>query len=288
MRYAQGNPVTVVTTVRQRNVDGTYSLVNAGTLTLTIQRPDASTQAYAAPTNDGTGLYHQDVPAADLTQLGHYQYKWVSTGAGAGVSVGDFDVFDPFEPAVLPLQDAKDELNITAAVTTNDNELQDKIGTIQNLLERFTGGPIINRQITERADVTSGFTTIVLRKRPLVSVQSITSVASGATVSVADLDLDPNANIVRRKLGLPFIIYWYGPVLVVYTAGWGTVAPTNFNQAARIILKHQWETQRGPSLRPSMAGEEPTPPTVILPGTDTEIPYRAMELLSPFGLEAYV
>ena len=65
------------------------------------------------------GLYHVDVPAVDLTQLGHYQYAWVSTGTGAGVAPGDFDVYDPYEVAVLSLQDAKDALNIPQATTTS-------------------------------------------------------------------------------------------------------------------------------------------------------------------------
>ena len=73
--------------------------------------------------NDGTGLYHQDIPVTDLTTLGHYQYVWTATGTGAGVSFGDFDVFDPFEVALLPLQDAKDALNIPQATTTYDNEI---------------------------------------------------------------------------------------------------------------------------------------------------------------------
>ena len=86
-RYPVGQPVRLSATVK----DVTGALVNAGALTLTVQKPDASTQAYASPTNDSTGTYHQDVPTADLTSVGHYQYKWVSTGTGAGVSYGSFD-----------------------------------------------------------------------------------------------------------------------------------------------------------------------------------------------------
>src|SRR6266704_5455232 len=107
-RYAQGQPIRLSTTVK----DLTGTLVNATALTLTVSKPDASTQAYAAPTNDGTGLYHQDIPTADISLLGHYSYKWVATGTGAGVSFSNFEVFDPLEVSVLSLQDAKDHLNI--------------------------------------------------------------------------------------------------------------------------------------------------------------------------------
>lgn len=90
-RYALGQPIRLSTTIR----DVTGVLVAAGTLTLTLQKPNATQQVYPSPTNDGVGLYHQDVPAGDLTQLGAYQYEWVATGAGAGVIGGTFTVYDP-------------------------------------------------------------------------------------------------------------------------------------------------------------------------------------------------
>jgi hypothetical protein len=39
------------------------------------------------------------VAATDLIQLGYYAYAWVSTGTGAGVAPGGFDVFDPLPVA---------------------------------------------------------------------------------------------------------------------------------------------------------------------------------------------
>ena len=141
-RYPQGQPVRLSATVR----DVTGALVNAGTISLVVKLAQADgTQAvtgtYASPVNDSTGLYHQDVPVTDLAANGHYQYAWTSTGAGAGVSYGEFDVFDPFEVSVLPLQDAKDQLNIPQATTTSDAEIQSYIATIESCLERATGGP---------------------------------------------------------------------------------------------------------------------------------------------------
>ena len=116
-RFPLGAPIRQSTTVRQLNVDGTTTLVNATTLTLTVQKPDATQQVYSTPSNDDIGKYHQDIPASDLTQAGHYQLIWTATGTGAGVQPSDFDVYDPFEPAVLPRQDAKDMLNIPQAST---------------------------------------------------------------------------------------------------------------------------------------------------------------------------
>src|SRR5882762_11179827 len=122
-RYPLGQPVRVSTTIK----DLTGSPVDAGALKLTVKKPDATTQDYLTPTHDGaagSGTYHQDIPAADATQLGHYAYVWTATGAGAGVSgPAAFDIIDPFEVTVLSLQDAKDALNIQQTIVTNDAEI---------------------------------------------------------------------------------------------------------------------------------------------------------------------
>ncbi len=298
-RYPLGAPVRVSTTVRQLNVDGTTTLVNATTLTLVVKLANADgtstvTGTYTSPVNDSTGTYHQDIPVTDLTGLGHYQYTWTATGTGAGVSFGDFDVFDPFETAVLPLQDAKDALNIPQAVTSSDTELQSYIATIESNLERATGGPLVNRTITaERTEMMSYQTVIPVRQRPLVSVTSIIS-ASGAAIDIsAGLKLDVNAGLIRRPLGLPFygpFFAWLPEVYVTYVAGWGTSVPAAFGIFARIVLQNLWRTQHGPSARPSMGGEEMTTP----PGFGFAIPNQAAELLAgsqngiPFLSEAYV
>lgn len=298
-RYPLGAPVRQSTTVRQLNVDGTTTLVNATTLTLVVKIANAdgtstTTGTYASPANDGTGLYHQDIPATDLTTAGHYQYTWTATGTGAGVSFGDFDVFDPFEPALLPLADAKDQLNIAQTITTYDSELQSYIATIETSLEAYTGGPLVNRTISnERAEMMNWQTVICVRQRPLVSVTSITSASGGAIDISAGLDLDTNAGTIRRKLGLPFygpFFQWLPQVTVTYVAGWGTQMPAAFNLAARMILQHLWRSQHGPAERPSMGGEE----TVVLPGWGYAIPNQAAELLAgslngmPLTLEAFV
>ena len=297
-RYPQGQPVRVSTTVR----DTTGALVDAGALTLLVKLAAAdgtwtTTGTYATPAHDSTGTYHQDIPVTDLAGLGHYQYTWTATGTGAGVSRGEFDIFDPFETAVLPLQDAKDMLNIPQTVTTSDSEIQSFIDTIESSLRGYTGGPIVNRTITaERAEMTTDQSVILLRQRPVVSVTSITAESSGTAVDISGgLDIDANAGVIRRKLtGWPFILPMFAAqpvVLVTYVAGWGQSVPPAFNTAARIILAHLWETQHGPSQRPSMGGMDMTQPQ----GFAFAIPNRAAELLEggmqdgmPFMSEAFV
>jgi hypothetical protein len=236
-----------------------------------------TTGTYASPVNDGTGLYHQDIPVTDLVNAGHYQYAWTATGTGAGVSFGEFDVFDPFEPSVLPLQDAKDMLNIPQATTSSDAEIQAYIATIETSLEGMTGGPLVNRVITgERAEFTGWLTQLQVRQRPLVSVTSITTVASGTVIDIsAGLDVNPAARTVRRKDGSPFTADSCA-VLVTYVAGWGTQVPAAIGLAARIILQHLWDTQRGSVSLPMQGGDE----MAMLPGMGFAIPRAAAELLN--------
>jgi len=293
-RYPQGQPIRLSFTVR----DVTGTLVNPGAATLVVKVAAAdgtwtTTGTYSSLQNDGTGLLHQDIPVTDLVAAGHYQYALTSTGTGAGVSFGEFDVFDPFETSVLPLQDAKDQLNIPQSNTASDAEIQSWIATIESALERYTGGPVVNRSITERAEMLSGQTVILVRQRPLVSVTSIAS-ASGSAIDISGgLDIDVNAGTVRRKLGLPFFgpFYTFLPqVTITYVAGWGTAVPAAFGSAARIILAHLWESQRGPASLPGLGGGD----TVTMPGFGFAIPNMAAELLDgeqngmPYANEAFV
>src|SRR5262249_13202559 len=134
--------------------------------------------------------------------------------------------------------------------------------------------------ISERAELDGTYTVLQVRQRPLVSVTSIVSVASGQALSISDgLDLDPNAGTIRRKLGYPFYgpyFTWLPAMTVTYVAGWGTSAPAAFNQFARLVLQHLWETQHGPAGRPSMGGMDLVQP----PGFGFAIPNRAAELLN--------
>ncbi len=294
-RFPLGQPVRQSTTVRQLNVDGTTTLVNATTLTLLVKIANAdgtttTTGTYASPVNDGPGLYHFDIPVADLATLGHYQYTWTATGTGAGVSFGDFDVFDPFEPALLPLQDGKDQLNIPQSVTTYDNELQSYIATIETSLEGATGGPLASRVVTERAELDGTCTVLQLQQRPVVSVTSITPAATGMAADLtAGLDIDKSAGIIRALGGRTLGSSWNAAVTVVYVAGWGTVMPAAFNLFGRMVLQHMWRTQRGETSQPMQGGEE----LVTLPGWGFAIPAAAAELLNgsqggmPFRLEVF-
>lgn len=286
-RYASGSTVTLSTTIK----DSTGALTDASPITLTLQKPDGTATAGSpyTPTHDSTGTYHVNLPTADVATVGHYPGYWSATiGSVVGITPVQFDIYDPLEVSVLSLQDAKDMLNIPLTSTTDDAEIARKIATIEANIERMIGGPVITRSITERVELTSGYTALVLRKRPVVSVTSVVSVASGQPISITDIEIDPNSNIVRRKLGLPFYgpyFTWLPTFTVTYTAGLGTAVPPAIAEAAALILDHLWETQRGGAVSANPFGGQET---VTLPGWGYAIPNRAAEELSPYALEAYV
>jgi hypothetical protein len=277
VRYPSGQPVRLSTIIR----DVTGTLTNT-TLTLAVKKPDATTVSFNSPTNDSTGLYHQDLAASDLNQVGRYQYVWTATGAAPGVTFGGLDVFDPFEVAILSLQDAKAATNIPQAVTTYDDELMLMVASIEATIERLIGGPVITRTIVENTQAENDRQFIVLRQRPVVSITSVFDNYTQTTMPVPDgFDIDPNSGVVARNLKLPFLLL--GTCDVTYTAGLGTSVPPAIGLAARIILQHLWQTQRGPSEQPSFGGDE-----TIRTLAGFAVPNRALEVLSPWILEAYV
>jgi hypothetical protein len=282
VEYPLGQPVTIgPITVQQRNTDGTYTLVDASTVTTVVylaavDGTQTTTGTYASPTHISLGKYQQDVPTADLTVIGHYQYVVTTTGTGAGVTVGDFDVYDPKRTAVISLADGKDMLNIPQATTTSDAEIAAYIATIESSLRGMLGGPIVNKTITaERVEFAGWYEMLQVRQRPLVSVTSITSITGTVIDITAGLDINPAARTIRRKDGSAFSTD--SPVaLVTYVAGWGTAVPPAVNLAARIILSWLWETQHGPAARPSMGGVDLM---ATVPGFPYAIPNGAAELL---------
>ena len=279
-RYPAGQPVRVSTTVK----DVAGVLVDAGTLKLTVKKPDGTLLPdYTTPAHDGLGLYHQDIPAADLAQLGHYQYVWTATGTGAGVSgPGSFEVYDPFEAELLSLQDAKEHLNILT--TTYDAELQGFIDAVVPSIERHLGGPAVIRSIVETVEPVDCYRALPLTKRPFVSLTGIT--ANGVTVSTSDVYATPG-RVLRRRYGLPFVPYWQPPYVVTYKAGLDVAAPADVVLAGKIILGHLWETQRGRSGgRGPSANSEMGSPNSIVPGFSFAIPNRAVQLLNAYAPES--
>lgn len=268
----------VSTTVR----DLAGALVDAGALTLTVRHPDGTQQVYSTPTHDGTGLYHQDIPTSDLATVGRYPYSWTATGTGAGVPLpAHLDVYDPFEVELVSVSDLRTQLSFPASDTSKDDELAFYAAAAGEVVEGLIGGPWVNKTVTETIYPSSGGRALVLQRKPLVSITSITDLQSGSAMSLTQLVLDKASGIVRQKLMVPF--YWTGPFTVAYVAGHGTDVPARVNLAGRLIGQHLWDTRRGAVTRPSLGGQD-----TVVTSSGYAVPRRALELLADNLEEAVI
>lgn len=171
---------------------------------------------------------------------------------------------------VLDLAGAKQHLNIPATSTTNDGEITAWLDTLDAVIERYIGGPIVTREVVQRVTPVDRGTALLLGKIPVVDVTQINGDA------VSGLDIDPDAGMVRGSFGS-------APVTVTYQAGRGDTPPPAIVGAAKVILGHLWQTQRGQLQRPSLGGDETFAPL----GLGFAVPNRALELLAPFAVEAW-
>lgn len=239
---------------------------DASTAVLTITLPDA-TSATPSTTDTGVGTYSATYTP---TQAGRHTARWVFTFAGGATDAytDAIDVLPAAPGGLFSLADAKAHLDITT--TTHDDELRTWIGATTRVVERLAG-PCVRQTVTQR--VVDG-PTWWLSKRPVLSISSVTAIRTGGTaVTVASLDLDAETGRVERDDGA-----WHtgGPWTVTYVAG-RAVVPENVLGAARVILKHLWETQRGGVA----GGFQMGPDDVMVPGFAWAVPKRAIELLEP-------
>lgn len=171
---------------------------------------------------------------------------------------------------IVTLAEVKAHLN--KSTNSDDTELLGFIDAADAVVESYVG-PVITKTITERHLNRS---VIALFAPPVLSLTSVTRVyTTGTSWTVADLDVELSTGIVSRADGLAL---YGGPWDVVYEAGRATVAG-NIKTAAKIIVKHLWETQRGQMTKLPIGGGIDNVP--VATGISYAVPRRALELLRP-------
>ena len=156
--------------------------------------------------------------------------------------------------------------NIPAADTTQDAELQLFLSAATAVVENITG-PIVSRSVTETHDGGAGTrTTLVLRQRPLLSIQSVTEyvgltanslvqAATPAASTAFSYTVDMETATLTRRLssGQSFAWAWGDQnVTITYTAGFATV-PLNIVLATLEQVRHMYQTTQLGG-RPSFGG----------------------------------
>jgi hypothetical protein len=234
--------------------DAAGVLANAGTMTLTVIRPDGTAEP-GSPFNVtpiSTGLYEKDITS---TQAGRYHAYWQATGANAGAHTQVFTVGETADRAIVSLAGVKKHLNIPAATITHDDELEWMIGAATGIVENHPDvgvGAVVRRTISgERQHHEYGRAAVWLNNPPVISVTTVAPVATGGTaVTVADLDVDPSGEI-RYKDG--YTRFPAGTYQWTYVVG-RTVIPDEITGAALILVKGMWDTQRGAGVQSSFQG----------------------------------
>ncbi|MFC3454000.1 hypothetical protein [Amycolatopsis speibonae] len=247
---------------------GSGGLVNADTVVLTITLPDGSTVAPGVTNPPSpTGKYVYDY---QTVQSGRHSARWVGTGTGAGAHVEVFDVRPADVPYLVSLQDIKDQTNITNDVS--DEELRTYLESATGVIERHLGQAVVKRTYSEEHQIGHGL--LVLNWTPVIAVTALSLVDGTHTWNVNDLHVTP-AGVVTTPHG----VNPYGHVAAIYTAGM-TIVPEEYGLAARIIVQHLWETQRGNAGGPRVG----LPDSMMsnaggYSGKGYAIPNRALELL---------
>lgn len=266
--YGIGTVVRLTTEVR--NSSGT--LVTPAAITITIRLPDATIVGPFTPTSDGTGLYHYDYTPV---QAGRHIVRWTTTTPTV-VDEEPFDVAAMWsEAGIISVDDAKTHLKLLS--DDDREELAEFVRATNEIVERHAG-TVLPLVCTER--LRGGSPSLLLGHRPVISVTSVT-LAGGSLLAASGYELVAEAGVILRMVGDYESCWEGGRITVVYTAG-RAVIPAAVLQAARVIVRHLWETQRGRMGGARAAGSD----EVWDPRWGYAIPRRALELMgdAPMGI----
>jgi hypothetical protein len=243
--------------------DSAGALSNAATAALTITLPDGST-ATPPVTNPPsvTGQYRVTyVPILE----GLYSWRAVTTSPNTAYQ-DVFGVRGAVSPALMSLADAKSQLKITS--TTDDDKLREYLEATTEIVESYVG-PVVSRSHTAR--VRGYRCTIPLPHTQVTAITAITDVQTGTNpITLSDLTINTQAGVISYKSGAAFLA---GPLDITYTVG-RSVVKANWTLAAKIIVKHLWDTQLG--NLPSIQGDDGG---YVVTGSGFTVPYRAIGLL---------
>jgi hypothetical protein len=247
--------------------DASDAPTNPSSADLTIMLPDGTTISPGVPVPTTIGQVRVDYVTA---QTGRHVWRLVTSGPTTAYA----DVFDvqPAAPdSIVSLDEARAHLNMRPTETTDDDELRGFVAAATRAVERALGRKVVRRTITDRFDLSGAVTQLLLRNVPVLSLTSAVSADGATTWNVADLQPDVETGSITVVSG-PALS---GSVDLTYQVGM-VVVPDDYRLAAKIIIQHLWETQRG-TMGVQLGGDnEP-----YMPGRGFAVPRRALELLDP-------
>lgn len=167
--------------------------------------------------------------------------------------------------SLLELSDVKAYLAITSG--THDIVLQGFIDAAESAITAKCG-PLAATAVEQHVEASAG--TIMLSTIPALALTSITPAAGGTPLSLSGVTLDGPSGVVSGVSS--------GTYVVVYSAG-RDPAPADLLMGVKELVRHLWDTQRGPGRRPGSTTSETTANTI--PGAAYMMPFRVAELIAP-------
>lgn len=232
-----GDTVTLTApTVR----DSSGSPANADTVVLTVTLPDGSTQTPTVTNPPAeTGKYtHPYV----IAQYGRHVYRFEFSGTAPDQAYVDiFNAADPAWPSLVGLSEVKEQLNYAADDTSDDEELRGFIASASEVANDLAG-QIVRRTYTET--YSGGERAILLRRRPVISVTSVT--VDDVLVDAGDYTASETGILAHRWAR------WargFRNVEVVYIAGREAV-PASVIDGTRELIRINWRPQQGGNYSP--------------------------------------
>lgn len=169
--------------------------------------------------------------------------------------------------AVPNLDDIKAHLNIDDV--KHDDKLRDFIeAAVAAIGERV--GPLAPEARTVRVRPAGRGLRV---PSPAISLTSVTG-NDGAEVTISDLYLAPTG-LISLEDGGALTARFY---TVTYMAGRDPI-PADLVLAVKELVRHFWDTQRGPTVRPGAGRSDSAANSV--PGAAYTFPFRVSELLKP-------
>lgn len=239
---------------------------NAGNVALTITLPDGTTHIQASVPGTA-GAYGYDY---ETIQAGRHGVRWLATGVNACAFTDVFDVDPPDGGAFISLADARHHLNKTPA---DDEQLRVFLdAACQVITDRM--GAVSPQTVT--ADRTAYRGTIVLPKRPVISVTSVVQLPGGQAVPQADALAGTTGWTLANSEGVLRTPLSCGAVRITYRIGRSPL-PANFRLAALDLVKHLWQGSQhnNGGGRPALGDADAIAASV----RPYALPYRVSELL---------
>jgi hypothetical protein len=217
--------------------DSTGVLANATSVTLTITKPDGTTDGPFTITPTSTGVYSYPYTSS-LTLNGRYVGNWQASGTNLGGEPQAFLTL-PSVP-VLTVGEAKKHIGMSAS-TADDDELSVFIAVAIPIVEQVVG-PITPTTFTQTFD--GGRPSVRLNYVP-TSITSVKEFGRTLTENVEYVVDWPNG-VIRRGTTYFTYTFFYGSqnVSVTYIAG-PTVIPANVQFMVKETVKYLWQQVKG-------------------------------------------